>query len=186
MPVHLVDTAGLRDTGDVVEREGIRRAKAEIGRADLLLWVFDSREINAGADIVNAGLPPDVPVALVRNKIDLSANNAGLGTLNGYTVVALSAKTGEGMDQLREYLKSRMGYEGPREGTFTARRRHLDAIGRAEAAIDSAEKALIDARAGELMAEDLRTAQNALSEITGAFTADDLLGRIFSSFCIGK
>lgn len=186
MPLHLVDTAGLRDTGDAVEREGIRRAQAEIGRADMLLWVFDSREPDVTADILNAGLPADVPVTLVCNKIDLSDRRAGLGKHQGYAVVSLSAKTGEGMDQLRDHLKGRMGYEGPREGTFAARRRHLDAIARAEVAVDAAEKALADARAGEIVAEELRLAQNALSEITGAFTADDLLGRIFSSFCIGK
>lgn len=186
MPLHVVDTAGLRDTADVVEREGIRRAETEIANADLVLWVYDSREANVAADVLNARLPSGVPLALVANKIDLSDAASGIRRCDNRDLIALSAKTGDGMDSLRHYLKQRMGYQGPHEGMFTARRRHLDAIGRAAAAVDAAQVALNETQAGELVAEELRVAQHALSEITGAFTADDLLGEIFSSFCIGK
>ena len=186
MPLHVVDTAGLRDTADVVEREGVRRAEAEIATADLVLWVYDSREANVAADVVNAGLPPGIPLALVANKIDLSGNVSRIGRLEGCDHITLSARTGQGVELLRAYLKQRMGYHGPQEGMFTARRRHLDAVGRAARAVDAAHHALTGARAGELVADELRVAQQALAEITGAYTADDLLGEIFSTFCIGK
>lgn len=186
MPLHVVDTAGLRDTLDVVEREGIKRAEAEIAGADLVLWVYDSREGSAAADVLNARLPEEVPLALVANKSDLSGVAPGVRRQENRDLIVISARTGAGMEGLREYLKQRMGYQGPSEGMFTARRRHLDAIDRAAVAIASACQTLSGPRAGELVAEDLRIAQNALSEITGTFTADDLLGEIFASFCIGK
>jgi len=186
MPVHLVDTAGLRETLDRVEQEGVRRARSEIAQADLILWVFDGREPNVEADIRNADLPGGIPLALVRNKIDLVNGDPGIDQVDGRDQIALSAKQGLGIDRLREYLKQRMGYAGPQEGAFAARRRHLAALERAAAALEVASSALMEKRAGELVAEELREAQNALSEITGAFTADDLLGKIFASFCIGK
>ena len=127
-----------------------------------------------------------MPVALVCNKIDLPGADTGAFDGGDYDLVRVSARHGTGMEDLRAYLKRRMNYEGAREGSFTARRRHLDAIERAAAAVADARRALEGQRAGELMAEDLRQAQMALGEITGAVTADDLLGRIFSSFCIGK
>jgi tRNA modification GTPase len=186
MPIHLVDTAGLRESPDPVEREGILRARREIASADLVLWVYDGREPNAVSDVINAGLPDGVPVTLVCNKIDLTGDAARRTSQDGYDTVRLSARDGSGVDELRNHLKERMGYEGPREGGFIARRRHLDAIDRAARSVLDAKRALDERRAGELLAEDLRQAQLALSEITGAVTADDLLGRIFSSFCIGK
>ncbi len=184
MPIHLVDTAGLRDTTDRVEREGIDRARREIAKADLILWVYDARESNVQADLVNAALPAEIPVTLVRNKIDLVDGTAPGGESRDR--ISISAKQDLGMDELREHLKSRMGYEGPREGSFSARRRHLDALDRAAGSVEAARRALEKDRSGELMAEDLRHAQMALGEITGKVTADDLLGQIFSSFCIGK
>jgi len=186
MPVHLVDTAGLRETADQVEQEGVRRARSELAQADLILWVFDDCEPNVEADLTNAGLPADIPLALVRNKIDKSGSSPGLAEEYGRDVISLSAKGAVGIDYLRGYLKQRMGYAGHAEGAFAARRRHLDALQRAQTALQTAAQSLQDHRAGELVAEDLRQAQHALSEITGAFTADDLLGKIFSSFCIGK
>lgn len=195
MPLHVIDTAGLRETADVVEREGVRRALAEVDKADCVLFVHDLAE---GADPLAqaaahlAPLPAPDKLLLVANKCDVVAGAAaGLRTRSGaegaaYEEVVLSARSGEGLAALREALKQRMGFQAGEEGVFTARRRHLDALGRAKAALVVALGQLLDRGAGELVAEDLRVAQEALAEITGEFTPDDLLGRIFSSFCIGK
>jgi len=184
MPLHVVDTAGLRDSEDIVEREGIRRARAEIERADRVLLLIDDREPEQAGELL-ASLPQNLPVTRIHNKIDLTGKPAGLvETLEG-PVVYLSAKRGEGVEDLLCHLKAAMGYEADTEGVFIARRRHLDAIDRARTALDNAARQ-VDARALELLAEELREAQHALSEITGEFTSDDLLGRIFGSFCIGK
>jgi tRNA modification GTPase len=186
MPVHLIDTAGLRDTGDAVERIGVERARAEMARADRVLWVYDGHADPDHAGFDPADLPEGVPVTFVRNKADLSGEPAGERDTRDGAEIALSAKAGEGIDKLREHLKREMGYTGSGEGEFIARRRHLDAIERAQAHLAQGQAALLGGAAGELLAEDLRQAQHALSEITGEFTADDLLGEIFSSFCIGK
>ena len=185
LPLHVIDTAGLRDVTDVVEQEGIRRARGEIAQADRVLWVYDDREGLASDRLCQAGLPRDVPVTLVRNKIDLTGTLPGLveGEL---PTVAISAATGAGLDALRAHLKECAGYRGTGEGEFIARRRHLDALQRVRAALGRARSAVAERRGAELVAEDLRQAQNALGEITGAFTPEDLLDRIFSSFCIGK
>ncbi|OOZ37556.1 tRNA uridine-5-carboxymethylaminomethyl(34) synthesis GTPase MnmE [Solemya velesiana gill symbiont] len=186
MPLHLVDTAGLRESSDRVEQEGIRRARQEIEQADLVLWIFDD-QADPGHDALDRStLPEGIPVTLVRNKIDVTGSVAGLTDIDGETEIALSARTEEGVELLRDHLKQRMGYHGSQEGEFIARRRHLDALARAKQQLLKGKAALEDTGSGELMAEDLRLAQHALSEITGEFTADDLLGRIFSSFCIGK
>ncbi|MEN8212905.1 MAG: tRNA uridine-5-carboxymethylaminomethyl(34) synthesis GTPase MnmE [Pseudomonadota bacterium] len=187
MPLHLIDTAGLRHSEDAVELEGIRRAREEIKSADMILWVYDAHEdIDQDAEAI-AALPQDVPVTLICNKIDTTDGRRGAITKDASTVtVSLSAKSGEGVDLLREHLKQSMGYHGEDEGEFIARRRHLDAIKRALTFIESGRDALENQLSGELLAEDLRQAQNALGEITGEYTADDLLGEIFSSFCIGK
>lgn len=180
MPMHVIDTAGLRDSDDVVEQEGIRRARQEIERADLVLFLVDaSRE-----DLTE--LPRDTAAIVVRNKIDLVNEAPSISTVNGQTIISVSAKQGLGIDLLKNQIKSRVGLESGSEGTFSARRRHLDALARAAAFLQRGEQQLHENRAGELLAEDLRQAQNALSEITGEFSSDDLLGRIFSSFCIGK
>lgn len=186
MPLHLIDTAGLRHSDDAVEQEGIRRARREIESADMILWVYDAVEgVDSDREAI-AELPGDVPVTLVRNKIDKLGSHSGIAAGSDGVTVSLSAKSGEGVDLLREHLKQSMGYHGEDEGEFIARRRHLDAIKRALTFIESGRKALQSTLSGELLAEDLRQAQNALGEITGEFTADDLLGEIFSSFCIGK
>ena len=186
MPLHLIDTAGLRHSDDVVEMEGIRRARKEIDSADMILWVYDVLDgIDQDADDI-ALLPEGVRVTLICNKIDNTNTHCSIDKRADGVTVSLSAKSGEGIDLLREHLKQSMDYHGEEEGEFIARRRHLDAIKRALTFIESGKFALESSLSGELLAEDLRQAQNALGEITGEFTADDLLGEIFSSFCIGK
>ncbi len=186
MPLHLIDTAGMRETGDRVEQEGVRRAKEEIAKADRILWVFDDQSDPDHLQFDRSGLPQGVPVTFVRNKIDVSGKSPGIEKSESATELALSAVTGDGMELLRQHLKESMGYQGEQEGEFIARRRHLDALERAGDFLESGAAALSESGSGELLAEDLRQAQNALAEITGEFTADDLLGEIFSSFCIGK
>ncbi len=191
MPLHITDTAGLRDSADEVEREGIRRAWHEIHQADRVLMLVDAQEIG---ELVNPheiwpeffdALPDASRVTLVINKID-KVMQAPAYSEEFVPTVRLSAKHGDGMELLREHLKSIMGFGGEGEGGFTARQRHVDAIEKAQLALDQGRTQLVQSGAGELLAEDLRLAQEHLSEITGKFTPDDLLGRIFSSFCIGK
>ena len=187
MPLHVIDTAGLRDSDDLVEQEGIRRAWAEIEIADRILMVVDDQlGLTAEEKALRERLPANTPVTVLYNKIDLSGRSALVRDGEWGTEILLSAKTEAGLDLLREHLKSCMGYHGGREGTFMARRRHLEALEQAMAALERAAYQLDIYRAGELVAEELREAQNALSEITGEFTSDDVLSRIFSSFCIGK
>lgn len=186
MPLHLIDTAGLRESGDQAEREGVRRAREEISRADRILWVFDD-QADPGHDALDRrSLPTDIALTLVRNKIDLTGNPVAIKETEKGIELSVSASTGAGMELLQEHLKESMGYQGSGEGEFIARRRHLDALARAEEHTVRGEKVFLESGNGELLAEDLRQAQNALSEITGAFSSDDLLGEIFSSFCIGK
>ncbi len=195
LPLHLVDTAGLRQSADVVEQEGIRRAWAEVERADRVLLVVDDRQGMAPEDAaILARLPERLAFTLVRNKIDLSGRPAGECLIEDWaeapghrvTELALSARTGQGLDLLRDHLKACLGYQPGEGGVYLARRRHLEALEQAEHHIRAAQANLLHARAGELAAEELRYAQERLGEITGQFSADDLLGRIFSSFCIGK
>jgi tRNA modification GTPase len=187
MPLHVADTAGLREEADVVEAEGIRRAHQEMTRADRILYVVDGQRGAEPGDVERelASLPTDVPVTVVINKIDLLAMTSRYEQSQPPRLY-VSAITGEGMDLLREHLKECMGFQGADAGTISARRRHLDALARADRHLQEARRQLLEQRAGELMAEELRQAQQALAEITGEFTSDDLLGRIFSSFCIGK
>ncbi|KTD07715.1 tRNA uridine-5-carboxymethylaminomethyl(34) synthesis GTPase MnmE [Legionella jamestowniensis] len=184
IPLHLVDTAGLRESDDLVEKEGIKRAWQEVSRADCVLMVIDIKQQNASLDLSDAireTLPAGVPVIQVFNKIDA----VNLFPKNETNAVYLSAKTGDGIDLLKEKIKEVVGYQ-PTEGQFLARRRHLQALDKANELLLAGEKQLSSHKAGELLAEDLRLAHQALCEITGEFTSDDLLGRIFSSFCIGK
>lgn len=186
MPLHIIDTAGLRESHDPVEAEGIRRAKKEIEQADRVLWVFDNSTDPHHLAIDRDQLPKGVPVTLIRNKIDIAGNTPGIFEDESEVEVALSATRGDGIDLLTAHLKQCVGYRYLGEGDFIARRRHLDALERAIGHLRQGELSLQRDQAGELLAEDLRLAQQSLSEITGEFTADDLLGRIFSSFCIGK
>jgi tRNA modification GTPase len=187
MPLHIIDTAGLRESDDIVEQEGIKRTWKEIEQADrALLLVDDKNGITADDEKIRQQLPSSLAVTIVHNKIDLSNTVASIKEVNGHTEVALSAKTGDGVELLREHLKEIMGYTGLTEGVFLARRRHLDAITRAQEFVLNGQAQLNESKAGELLAEDLRQAQHALGEITGFVSSDELLGRIFSSFCIGK
>lgn len=192
MPLHVVDTAGLRDTNDQVERIGVERALKAIAEADRILLVVDSTAPEADDPFALwpeflEQRPDPHKVTLIRNKADLSGETVGLETCaDGHVTVTLSARGLEGLDLLREHLKACMGYEQTSEGSFSARRRHLQALQQASASLEHGREQLTVLGAGELLAEDLRMAQQALGEITGAFTPDDLLGRIFSSFCIGK
>jgi tRNA modification GTPase len=190
LPLHIIDTAGLRDSSDAVEQEGIRRAWREIERADHLLLVVDSQieqdiDINALWPVEAPLALPQIPITIVRNKCDLSGLAAGVIATTP-AVLTLSAKTGDGIDMLRQHLKTSIGFSGSGEDSFLARRRHLDALLRARDYLCDGQQQLLQHHAGELLAEDLRQCQRALGEITGQVSADDLLGRIFSSFCIGK
>jgi tRNA modification GTPase len=184
MPLHIIDTAGLRNSTDQVEREGVRRALAEIEKADRILLVVDDQDSEKESHpIFNYNKKH---LTVIHNKIDITDKPAAISEENGITTIYLSAKTNAGIELLREHLKKCMGFNSQVEGNFIARRRHLDALHRAEQYLLNGEQQLTSHKAGELLAEDLRLAQQALSEITGEFTADDLLGKIFSSFCIGK
>lgn len=186
MPLHIIDTAGLRDSEDLVEQEGIRRAWAAMATADRILLLVDDRQgLTAEDQALRAQLPAETGVTVIYNKIDLTGREPMLRPADWGHELWLSAKTGAGMDRLRGHLKGCMGYHGG-EGTLMARRRHLEALDRAAAALAAADEQLTVFHTGELAAEELRQAQNALGEITGELTSEDLLGRIFSSFCIGK
>ncbi len=194
MPLHIVDTAGLRDSPDIVEQEGIRRAWEEIEKADRVLLVVDStatQESDPAKLIEDLGLGMSDKmtllhnVTIIHNKADLSCQTVEI--VEGEPpLIRLSAKNNQGIELLRQHLKACMGYSGAGEGGFTARRRHLDALNKAKQALQTGQQQLLSYGAGELLAEDLRHCQNALSEITGDFSSDDLLGEIFSNFCIGK
>lgn len=191
MPLHIIDTAGLRDTTDEVERIGIERAWSEIATADRVLFMVDGTDTAAvdpheiWPDFIDR-LPQALGVTVVRNKADLTGEPLEATEEQGYSVYRISAKTGLGVDALKQHLKSLMGYQSNLEGGFIARRRHLEALEQASEHLQLGKVQLEVYLAGELLAEELRMAQQALSEITGEFTSDDLLGKIFSSFCIGK
>ena len=195
LPLHIIDTAGLRESEDVVEQEGVKRAKQMIASADRVLFVVDIHDHKSNNEIENHqslidSIPNNVGVTTVYNKIDKENRTTDIvnkDTLDHDTTeIYLSAKTGEGIELLKQHLKHCMGYQKNNEGQFIARRRHLDAIDTAEEHLKIADINLNELKAGELLAEELRFAQEALSSITGEFSSDDLLGRIFSDFCIGK
>ena len=190
LPLHIIDTAGLRESDDKVEQIGIERAWNEIEKADQIILVADSNEVTEYSP--HAIDPNFTRFEQYKNKLLIVANKMDLSQVeqqkikSEFKVIPLSAKTGAGIESLKAELKEIVGYQQSSEGTFLARRRHLDAI---ERGLDSCLKGKVqleDFNAGELLADELRQAQNSLAEITGEFSADDLLGRIFSSFCIGK
>jgi tRNA modification GTPase len=187
MPLHILDTAGLRDDADLVEAEGIKRAREAMRSADRILYVVDSASRASRAELAAEleCLPSNAPVSVIFNKVDLLQRSSRYEQ-SSPPKIELSATTGEGVELLQQHLKECVGFQGADAGTLSARRRHLDALARADVHLHEALRQLTERRAGELMAEELRQAQQALNEITGEFTADDLLGRIFSSFCIGK
>jgi tRNA modification GTPase len=180
----LVDTAGLRDATDVVEREGVRRARAELERADVAVLVSDD-ETDTDLVLLDDILTRAARI-IVHNKIDLTGAAARVDTREGVLHVWLSARSRRGLDLLVDALKRHAGLGESPDGAFTARARHVAAIERARAHFDAASNALTVDSAGELAAEELRSVQHALGEITGEFSNDDLLGEIFASFCIGK
>ncbi|HEX5046512.1 MAG TPA: tRNA uridine-5-carboxymethylaminomethyl(34) synthesis GTPase MnmE [Gammaproteobacteria bacterium] len=185
LPITIVDTAGLREATDPVEREGLRRTHVEVGRADRVLWVVDVREpLDAAIAAARGALGAAVPFTLVRNKIDLVDDRAHANELGAFPVLRVSALSGEGLDLLTAHLQTLAGFTPEAAGTFSARRRHLDALARTKRHLVAARAELGGAL--ELAAEELRASQAALGELTGELTSDDLLGEIFSTFCIGK
>ncbi|MDF1827897.1 MAG: tRNA uridine-5-carboxymethylaminomethyl(34) synthesis GTPase MnmE [Legionellaceae bacterium] len=185
IPLQLIDTAGLRESDNRVEQEGIKRAWQAIKRADAVLMMFDVTDEATGMRLdtaIQEALPKHIPVIKIFNKIDKSSN---ITPYQDGSNIYLSAKQGKGLDLLKSAIKHALGHQ-PTEGLFLARRRHLDALNQAHACLISGKKQLFDHQAGELLAEDLRQAHDALCEITGEFTTDDLLGKIFSTFCVGK
>ena len=193
MPLHIVDTAGLRDSDDEIEQEGIRRAWQEMESADRILLVIDGGSFPDRDDeqaliqsIKNNKFMENTPITLLYNKCDISGQVPAISANEEPAVILLSAKSGAGVDLLKEHLKACMGYSGSTEGRFSARRRHLHSLHKAHEYLLAGHAQLTQAGAGELLAEDLRQCQNQLGEITGAVSSDELLGKIFSSFCIGK
>jgi len=191
MPLHIIDTAGLRESPDRVEQIGIERAWEEINNADQVLFMVDGTTTDATdpaeiwPDFIDR-LPSSIGLTVIRNKMDLTGETLTTGDDHGHPVFKISAKEHLGLDELKTHLKECMGYQSNTEGGFIARRRHLDAIEKAYEHLQVGKLQLEVYMAGELLAEELRLAQEQLSEITGEFTSDDLLGRIFTSFCIGK
>jgi tRNA modification GTPase len=187
LPLHVLDTAGLRESADEVEAEGIRRTHRELERADRVLFIVDASDPSAVAAVAGdlAALPTRAPSTVVLNKIDATGSAPGIER-GDVPRVRLSARTGAGLDLLRSHLKDCVGYHPTGSGALTARARHLDALRRARAHVEEAHRLLADHPAGELVAQELTDAQKQLGEITGQVTSEDLLGRIFGSFCIGK
>ena len=189
VPLHIFDTAGLRNTDNSVEKIGIERAWQAMHDADQILLIVDGGESDQlDVDkhwhelLNNAEL--NSKITLVINKSDLSRGQ--VTAISGQlTTIAISAKFGEGLDELKSHLLTLAGYNSG-EGGFSARRRHLDALSKAQALVENGKRQLVGSGAGELLAEDLRRAQDELGTISGKVSADDLLGKIFSSFCIGK
>jgi tRNA modification GTPase len=184
MPLHIIDTAGLRDSDNAIEQEGIRRAHEEIRKADKILLLIDASEPEA-QDIIKT-LPANIDITRIYNKIDLLNLAPSIKQTEHGASCYLSLKTGDGLDLLKQHLKKSVGFNESTDTVFIARRRHIEALRKGHEFVESALYQLQTSKAGELVAEDLRQAQNCLAEITGQFTSDDLLGKIFSSFCIGK
>jgi tRNA modification GTPase len=188
MPVHIIDTAGLRQSDDPIEQEGIRRAWKEIQEADHVLLLIDVEHLNDLEEIkqgILSKINKKISYTVIINKVDkMSSDNQPILIEN---TVYISAKYEQGIDQLRTHLTHVAGMDKfSEENFFMARQRHLDALECALDCLKIGEAQLVQHKAGELLAEDLRQAQKNLSEITGDFSSDDLLGKIFSSFCIGK
>lgn len=184
-PVTIVDTAGIREPADPVEREGIRRSRDQAARADVILLMTDSRDVDISGVWVDVPAAGGTPI-IVHNKIDRHDLPASLQTIDGQEHVFLSAKTGAGLDLLKQRLAERAGTADAGEDVILARQRHTDALRSAAAQVRSGLDAFRQARSAELLAEELRKAQESLGSITGGFHNDELLGEIFSRFCIGK
>jgi tRNA modification GTPase len=186
LPLHIIDTAGIHDSDNLIEKEGIRRAHHEIKQADKVLIIHDVRDQKGLDDfIAQLDIRPDNQVVIF-NKIDLIGEPANVLNHDSGDQIFLSIKTGEGLDLLKNYLKKSVGYNENQEAVFIARQRHVNALSEALTAIRTGLMQLQVHQAAEIVAEELRLAQNHLGEITGKISSDDLLGKIFSSFCIGK
>lgn len=187
LPLHIIDTAGLRESIDIVEQEGMRRAWEEINQADCVILLLDDRNgFTIQEEAILSQLPSDLSVIEVHNKIDLSGKEPGKTTENKKTIISISAKKDIGVELIREHLKQSVGFKTQTEGIFMARRRHIDALLKAQEHVQTGYQQLKIRHAGEILAEELRLAQISLGRITGELSSDDLLGKIFSSFCIGK
>jgi tRNA modification GTPase len=187
LPLHIIDTAGLRESDDPVEDQGIQRAWAEITKADRVLLVVDDQVgVTSDCRRILRQLPENLSVTVAHNKIDLSRREAAEWRDEIGEHIAISAKYGTGLNVLKRHLKACMGYSFADSGIFIARRRHIESLQDAMRHLIHGKAVLNEQRAGELLAEDLRQAHHSLGEITGEFSSDDLLGRIFSEFCIGK
>ena len=185
LPLHVIDTAGLRESEDVIEQEGVKRAWKEIEKCDRLLYVIDSQTEEYLPEDIYKQIPKATGISVVLNKTDLSGEQNRIVEKDNYTEIYLSASSGEGIELLRQHLKQCMGYERHTEGQFIARRRHITALNNASEHLNIATQCLRN-NTGELLAEELKLAQSELSSITGEFSSEDLLGRIFAGFCIGK
>ena len=193
LPLHIIDTAGLRQASDKVEQIGIERASREIAQADRVLLVVDATNAKAEEADVNAALTDYIdsditlpPVTLIKNKSDLIDEAPSIVSQDELVMITLSASERSGLSLLRQHLKDAVGYKASESGAFMARRRHIDALKRALGHLKTGHEQLVALTAGEILAEELKLCQDCLNEITGEFTSDDLLGKIFSSFCIGK
>ncbi len=186
IPLRLTDTAGIRDSQNPIEAEGVRRAVNAVTTADLVLAVLDATLDHSTRVAQLEELQQDAPTLIVLNKIDLVAEPTTLLQPPFAEAICLSCKTGTGLDRLQQALLRLLGLSAGQESTFTARTRHVTALHQAASAIAAGQAVMATSRAGELLAEELRACQQALAEITGTFSTDDLLGEIFSSFCIGK
>ena len=185
LPVEIVDTAGLRESADPVEREGVRRAENQAREADLVLVITDFKDPNECSVSASDVLPSGAAVINVLNKVDKSKLGAGAVPDAGVPTVRVSALTGAGLAELRTAMMRAVGFSA-QPGIFTARQRHLIALESALQALGRSDALLSEAASGELIAEELRVAHQALGDIVGEMTADELLGEIFASFCIGK
>jgi tRNA modification GTPase len=191
LPLHIIDTAGLRQATDKVEQIGIERAAKEIEQADRVLLIVDANEhdVAHAENEIRKYINPNLnlpPVTLIRNKSDLIGEASGIVENDAETIITLSASEQIGIDLLKKHLKDVVGFKASESGTFMARRRHIDALNRAQEHLEIGFVQLTEMSAGEILAEELKLTQDCLNEITGEFTSDDLLGKIFSSFCIGK
>tara|TARA_Y100001935_G_C17283644_1_gene499012 strand:+ start:265 stop:1638 length:1374 start_codon:yes stop_codon:yes gene_type:complete len=186
IPVDLIDTAGIRDTNDEIEQLGRKKALVEIEDADLILWVFDGSIDKKNKNFSSSFISTDAPIIFVQNKADKNNDKIELKKEGDVITVVLSAKKRQGINLLIGCVYDHLGLKKTNQGDFLARRRHLEAINRAHSSLINAKNILNESKLNELVAEDLRLCQNYLSEITGDFVSDDLLGKIFSDFCIGK
>ena len=184
MPIHIIDTAGLHNSDNIIEQEGIRRAHTEINNADVVLLVYDASDKSVDLSILPKSVK-DKPKIVIKNKIDLTGSKTGIQKIQNNPEISISAKNGDGINIVRKSLADFAGLNSNTEGVFLARKRHIIAINETLSFINSAISQL-DGGASELVAEDLRQAGMHLGQITGEFSSDDLLGQIFSSFCIGK